>query len=200
GVIANFINIIVYLKLGLKDSISICFFVLSCTDLACVLLHVFANAPTSLSGHFLERWNTDGGKVSFVIAAYYGPFYDISQGITTFIAVQKCWCVALPCFKNTFTRTRTVCIVSCISLALFSLHMPILTTQGLAGMFDPVRNRTIQQLWMLEISGKLYSAVGLISLVFTNTCQMIVIFCLIVLASSLRASSKFRRATKIAST
>ncbi|CAL1539348.1 unnamed protein product [Lymnaea stagnalis] len=191
---------IVYLQVGLNDSISICFFVLSCSDLVVLLLNAMANSSTSLSENFLKRWNTDGGSVTFVIMAYHGPFYDISQGITTFIAVQKCWCVALPFrFKNTFTKKRTVVILSGITLALFSIHMPILTTQGLADVFDPVRNRTVQQLWMLEISGKLYSAVGLISLVFTNTCQMIVIFCLIVLASSLRASSKFRRATKIAS-
>ncbi|CAL1539345.1 unnamed protein product, partial [Lymnaea stagnalis] len=197
----NLINIIVYLKLGLKDSISICFLVLSCTDLVCVLLSLLTSSQLNVLKYVKETLNIDTGSFSFVIRSYYSPFYDISQGITTFIAVQKCWCVALPFrFKNTFTRTRTAIILSGLTLAMFFMHMPILTTQGLAAMFDPVNNRTIQQLWILEISGTLYSAVGLISLVFTNTCQMTVIFCLLVLASKLRASSKFRRATNIAST
>ncbi|CAL1539344.1 unnamed protein product, partial [Lymnaea stagnalis] len=197
----NLINIFVYLKLGLKDSISICFLVLSCTDLVCVLLSLLANYRLNVLKYVEETWDIDSQSLNFVIRAYHGPFYDISQGITTFIAVQKCWCVALPFrFKKTFTRTRTAIILSGIALALFSMHMPIVTTQGLAAMFDPISNRTIQQLWMLEVSGKLYSAVSLISLVFTNTCQFTVMFCLVVLSSRLRASSKFRRATKIAST
>ncbi|CAL1539349.1 unnamed protein product, partial [Lymnaea stagnalis] len=196
----NVINIVVYLKLGLKDSISICFFVLSCTDLVSVMLVVVGNTFTSLSDHFQTRWRTDGASVMWVLMAYYGPFYDISQGITTYIAVQKCWCVALPFrFKNTFTRKRTAVILTGISLALFAMHLPILASQSLAEMFDPVNNKTIIKLWAAENLETIYSAVSLVSLVFTNTCQFTVIFCLIVLASSLRASSKFRNAT-IAST
>ncbi|CAL1539343.1 unnamed protein product, partial [Lymnaea stagnalis] len=197
----NFINIIVYLKLGLNDSISICFFVLSCTDFVCILLMIFSSTATSLALYFVDVWKTDGSYLAFLTISFYGPFYDISQGITTFIAVQKCWCVALPFrFKNTFTRTRTAVILSGITLALFSMHLPILTTQGLEETLDPFKNRTLFKLWIPEISRKMYSAVGMVSLLFTNTCQFTVIFCLVVLASRLRASSKFRRATKIAST
>ncbi|CAL1539335.1 unnamed protein product, partial [Lymnaea stagnalis] len=192
----NLTNIIIYLKLGLKDSISICFFVLSCTDLVCIMILIVSDTVLMLAEMFRERWRVDGEDLCWFTMYYYGAVYDVSQGITTFIAVQKCWCVALPFrFKDTFTTTRTFAILTGICLAIFSIHMPILASQDIVEMVDPVRNRTLFKLWTSGIRAQAYSAVGLISLVFTTTCQVTVVFCLVVLASGLRASSKFRNSS-----
>ncbi|CAL1539342.1 unnamed protein product, partial [Lymnaea stagnalis] len=200
GLIANIINIIIYLKLKLKDSITMCFFVLSCSDLMCVLLLIVEDAAMMFKEILWERYQVDGKGLCWLMAFYYGSFYDISQGITTFIAVQKCWCVALPFrFKNTFTTRRTTVILTAISLMFFTLYIPIFASQGLPGEFDPATNKTLFKLWTSENRGVIFSAVGLVALVFTTTCQFTVIFCVIILASSLRASSKFRTSTTISS-
>ncbi|CAL1539350.1 unnamed protein product, partial [Lymnaea stagnalis] len=189
----NLTNIIVFLRLGLKDSINICFLVLSCTDLVSVLLLTLGDWCKMLPGFFREQWRIDGQSLSWFLAFYYGPFYDVSQGITTFIAVQKSWCVALPFrFKDTFTSTRTSAILTVMCLAIFSIHIPVFASQDLIETLDPGTNGTLVKLWTSAIREKVFSAVGLVSLVFTTTCQMTVIFCLFVLASTLRASSKFR--------
>ncbi|CAL1539339.1 unnamed protein product, partial [Lymnaea stagnalis] len=189
-------NIFVYVKIGLKDCINICFFVLSFTDLASVLMLILDNVSYTFTDAFQELWHTNGQHLTFLVVFYYGAFYDISQGITTFIAVQKCWCVALPFrFKNTFTATRTSVILSGISITILSIHLPILATQGLQETIVPDTNRTLLVLWTAEIRQQIFPVVALISVIFTTTCQFTVIFCLIVLASSLRASSKFRNSS-----
>ncbi|CAL1539341.1 unnamed protein product, partial [Lymnaea stagnalis] len=194
----NLINISVYLKIGLKDSINICFFVLSCADLTCVVMlgvqDVIAIFPESIQ----LVWRTDGLSLNFLVAFYYGAFYDVSQGITTFIAVQKCWCVALPFrFKGTFTTARTAVIVAAVSVAALSMNLPVLSTQGLQEIMLPGANATLLLLWTAESRQQIIPIVGLVSLIYTNTCQFTVIFCLVVLASNLRASSKFRNSSTV---
>ncbi|CAL1539338.1 unnamed protein product, partial [Lymnaea stagnalis] len=192
----NVINIFVYVKIGLKDCISICFFVLSFTDLASVLMLILNNVSYTFTDAFQALWHTNGQHLTFLVTFYYGALYDISQGITTFIAVQKCWCVALPFrFKNTFTPTRTAVILSGISITILSIHLPILTSQGLRETIVPGTNRTLLSLWTAEIRQQIFPVRAVMSVIFTTTCQFTVIFCLIVLASSLRASSKFRNSS-----
>ncbi|CAL1539337.1 unnamed protein product, partial [Lymnaea stagnalis] len=192
----NWTNIIIYLKLRLKDSISICFFVLSCTDLVCVMFLIVSDTALMLAEIFRERWRVDGEDLCWFLMYYYGAVYDVSQGITTFIAVQKCWCVALPFrFKDTFTTTRTSVILTIVCFSILSIRLPIFSTQDMVEMVDPFANRTLFKLWTSGIRAQAYSAVGLISLVFTTTCQVTVVFCLVVLASGLRASSKFRNSS-----
>ncbi|CAL1539340.1 unnamed protein product, partial [Lymnaea stagnalis] len=192
----NVINIFVYVKIGLKDCINICFFVLSFTDLASVLVLILNNVSYMFTDAFEELWNINGKNLTFLITFYYGAIYDISQGITTFIAVQKCWCVALPFrFKNTFSASRTYVILSGISIMILSMHLPILATQGLQETILPDTNRTLLVLWTAEIRQQIFPVIALMSVIFTTTCQFTVIFCLIVLASTLRASSKFRNSS-----
>ncbi|CAL1539353.1 unnamed protein product, partial [Lymnaea stagnalis] len=192
----NVFNIIIFLKIGLKDSISVCFFAISGADLICVMFLISAECSLLLSKFMFQLWRVEGDTLSLLIMFYYGPVYDISQGITTFLAVQKCWCVASPFrFKKTFTKTRTAFAVAGICMVSVLLCVPIFASQGLQEAFDPVRNTTVFKLTTSRNRAQIMSARSTTSLVTTTTCQATVSACLVILASSLRASSKFRNAT-----
>ncbi|CAL1535219.1 unnamed protein product, partial [Lymnaea stagnalis] len=193
GCITNAINIAVFVRHGLRDSISISFFALSISDLVASLLLV----PQSFLLLFSESLPTtsyvDGMSITLLLAYYYAFFYDVSQIDTTFIAVLRCWCVALPFrFKDTFTRGKTTAMISVLSLACLSLHMPQLCTQGLRGNKDPVHNLTRLIYWTSSNRDVIYSVRNTSGLVLTTLCQIVVCFCLVVLASNLRASLQFR--------
>ncbi|CAL1539354.1 unnamed protein product, partial [Lymnaea stagnalis] len=192
----NVFNIIIFLKIGLKDSISVCFFAISGADLICVMFLISAECSLLLSKFMFQLWRVEGDTLSLLIMFYYGPVYDISQGITTFLALQKCWCVASPFrFKNIFTKTRTAFAVAGICMVGFSLCVPIFASQGLQETFDPASNATVFKLTTSQNRAHVMSFRSTMALVTTTTCQATVSVCLVILASSLRASSKFRNAT-----
>ncbi|CAL1539333.1 unnamed protein product, partial [Lymnaea stagnalis] len=194
GLVTNVINIAVFLRLGLRDGLSICFFLLSLIDLLCVMLMIPTDCFYLFSAYLPVSWRTDGASLNLIIGYYYAFAYDISQAVTTYIAVQKCCCVALPFrFKHTFTRSRTVVVVSALSVICFALYLPLLTSQGLHEADDPFRNTSVLVFWTAPNWSQVYSARSTIALVLTTVCQVTVAVCLVVLASSLRASSNFRK-------
>ncbi|CAL1539355.1 unnamed protein product, partial [Lymnaea stagnalis] len=189
----NCLNIIVYLRLGLRDSISVCFFLLSCSDLICVTFMIPADYLYLFTTLLPTSWRVDGYTISLLIVYYYAPFYDVSQAITTFIAVQRCWCVALPLrFRRTFTRSRTVVATSLTCVACLALYAPVYASIGLQGAGGLDKNETFFIFWTSPDWTRVFSARCTTALVLTTVCQVTVLVCLAVLTSSLRASSNFR--------
>ncbi|CAL1539346.1 unnamed protein product, partial [Lymnaea stagnalis] len=197
GFVANLINIFVYFKIRPKDCINICFFVLSCADLASVLMLILGEIFHVFTNNFEKLWDIEDKDLSFLFVFYHGSFY-ISQGITTFTAVQKGWSVALPFrSRNPFIASITYGILSGISIAIFSLHVPIRSRPDLQESMSADTSRPLLLVWTAEIRQQLFPGVRLVSLLFTSTCQVIVIFCLIVLASRLRASTNLMDSSAI---
>ncbi|KAH9491724.1 hypothetical protein Btru_030016 [Bulinus truncatus] len=200
GCVSSLTNVFVFLRLGLKDSILLCFFILSCVDLAGLVLMIpssfFIVFPESVPG----SWRVRGDTLGLMLVYYYTLFYDVSQVITTFTAVQKCCCVALPLrFKNTFTRFRTFVVVCLLTSACTVMYLPMLATQSLMETYDSIRNKTVLTFWISPIRFQVTAARGVCSVVLTTACQLTTVICLIVLASSLRKSSAFRSSAMLPS-
>ncbi|CAL1539330.1 unnamed protein product, partial [Lymnaea stagnalis] len=195
----NLTSFVVYLRLRLKDSMSVCFFLLSCSDLVSVSLMLPADFLFLFSTSLPQSWRVDGESLTTLLMFYYPLFYDISQLITTFIAVQRCWCVALPFrFKSTFTRRRVAEIVLALVFLCVCQYVPVMASQGLQETRDPARNTTVFVFWTSNVRGTVMSARGTTALVITTTCQSLVTACLAILASTLRASANFRRTVAMA--
>ncbi|CAL1546624.1 unnamed protein product, partial [Lymnaea stagnalis] len=197
GLATNVISIITYIRLGLRDSISVCFFLLSCSDLAglaCVVpVNILANIPLDTP---IRQWGLDSVSLTYLIIVYYLIFFDTSQLITTFIAVQRCCCVALPfTFKNTFTRPRAFAVVIVLNAYCVASYLPINVSQGLAPKFDVPRNRTVWTMWVSSRRQDFIFLQDYLSGVFlTTSCQVAIVFALCVLAYNLKQASSFRRA------
>ncbi|CAL1539331.1 unnamed protein product, partial [Lymnaea stagnalis] len=190
----NLVTVSVFARMGLKDSISLSFFLLSCSDLVCVLFMIPADCFVLFSKSVPQSWRVDGETLATLLMFYYPMFFDVSQLITTLVAVQRCWCVALPLgFKGTFTRRKTTGLVLGIVIVSIGQYVPVLVSQGLREGQDVSKNRTVLIFWTSEIRSQVYYGRGLFALVMTTTCQLTVIACLVILAASLRASAKFRK-------
>ncbi|CAL1546623.1 unnamed protein product, partial [Lymnaea stagnalis] len=196
GVATNTASIVIFLRLGVKDSISVCFFLLSCSDLGGLLFVVPAIVFSSYVPTYpAESWWVDTSSVGLILIFYYLILFDTSQLITTFIAVQRCCCVVMPfTFKNTFTRSRALVTAAFIFAYCVATYTPLLAHQGLRPVFDAATNSTVLTFWASEDRQGYMSLVDKMSgMCLTTICQATIILCLLILAGSLRTSSRFRK-------
>ncbi|XP_059162626.1 uncharacterized protein LOC131946013 [Physella acuta] len=135
GLVSNVINIRVFLRLGLNNSMAVGVFSLSLTDLlitclqlgvsSCFLAHYLCPASP------LDLWNLG----TFTIGWLRYACYYISCWVTTMVAVERCFCVVSPFkVKAMFTRARCVFVVMVIYIAHIGLVLPVYVIQRLDWM------------------------------------------------------------------
>ena len=136
GLVSNTINVVVFLKGGVKDSVTTLLLTLSISDTFFLILLI----PS------VVVWNNLTSTTMQVHLMCYWPamtFYDYSSYISVFLGVTRCACVVKPLhFKSVFTKSRTViavCILFCVDVLL---HIPVLSISRLGWRKDPVTNNS----------------------------------------------------------
>ncbi|CAL1544321.1 unnamed protein product [Lymnaea stagnalis] len=200
GVLSNLANATVFLLLGLRDSFGITFFVLTLADLAYavlflthILLRLVAHVGLSSSAPLVP--------VAYLMSQYASTLFDISVVLTVLLAVQKCCCVSMPLkFKNVFTTSRTLFMISCISVLIVATNLPILSTQGLVTKNDYITNSSSEALWFSKdrpVVTAIHEVGNRIVLPIASVC--VVCSCLFVLIPNLKRSMNFRSSFKLTS-
>ncbi|XP_005096769.1 uncharacterized protein LOC101854320 [Aplysia californica] len=188
---------IVFIKIGLEDGITVAFFALAISDLLFVGIYFVICALALLHNVLKLRGYVRFNSLGFLLIWYSSAFFDASMLITVFLAVQKCACVAIPLlFKNVFTRSRCVVVVVVIYVGTFTWYMPLLSQQGMKERFDRRTNTTALMykapphfLLMLQ----LFKSVS--RTVLPGICLSLIIISVIVLTIKLKQASKFRQAS-----
>ncbi|XP_059157405.1 rhodopsin-like [Physella acuta] len=203
GVLSNSVNVLVFIRLGLKDSMSVGLWALSFTDLvvtacqlaACVcylIAYVYPNTPIS-------PWSIG----SFVLGSVRYVGYFISCWITTIIALERCYCVVAPFrVKLVFTKSRCVASITFIYIIHVGIVIPLF-------IYDPME-------WVLYTTGEKDANSSLIyfmqfqwtytqlgaqwdtivniveGVVLSCISQVLILFCTFWMVFSLKTSSKIR--------
>lgn len=148
GVINNIINMIVFYRLGLKDSMSVCLFTLSFTDFVVTFLGLTGTACFVWDTFFPD---TAIDPVSFEFVTW-GWVRDIAQlisgWITTVLSIERCFCVVFPFkVKQIFTRTRCIIVMVIVYVVHIAVHIPVFTSQwlGWTTIHMVVNNETIRR-------------------------------------------------------
>ncbi|CAG5114809.1 unnamed protein product [Candidula unifasciata] len=194
GMSANIINMVVYITIGIGDTVSVSFFALSLVHFGCIFFYFAGRVFIVLKKIFNIESYIDLGAVFYLVAFYNCLFKDVADGIIVFIAVQKCCCVAIPFhFKNTFTYARSVSAIVIIFLAALAYYLPTFTGQWLGPVVDSLTNTTRlvytyhpRILTLIRIS-KVFN--GLILPVLSHS---LVILCSVVLSIKLKRAVTFR--------
>ncbi|CAG5117951.1 unnamed protein product, partial [Candidula unifasciata] len=120
GIVTNIINMIIFVKLGLKDSMSVGLFSLSLTDVLVTGVQL-ASCLCFVTGFVCMNIGIDrylGWAISFV--------YEISCWITAMISIERCYCVVSPfTVKQVFTRFRCVAATVTIYILYIGMHVPV---------------------------------------------------------------------------
>ena len=142
GLLSNVTNIVVFLKVGVKDSVSTLLLTLSFSDFA--FLGVFS--PTIIRNSFSRFGTYQIHSLSVINFIFFWPaftFYGYSAYISVFLGVTRCACVAMPLqFKSVFTVKRTVAALLVLFCSDVLLHLPMLTAYRLGWVRDPSTNKS----------------------------------------------------------
>ncbi|CAG5124027.1 unnamed protein product [Candidula unifasciata] len=202
GIISNFINIKTFVAMGLNDGITVSFLALSIFDFAylvfsfCLGISSAFRAVESLSS---KRFDVEPYGVSVFVANVLIMVAVTNVLTTTFLAVARCMCVAKPLhFKNYFTVKRTVYFMSGFAIFAVTVYMPLLANMGMLTRFDNKTKISRPSLWVSKYKEPIKNVLFvIIDTVLPVSSQIIVLMCILVMASSLRASAMFRQASGI---
>lgn len=143
GLGTNTTNIVVFLQIGLKDSITVSFFGLAFAELGFVFFTFIYQLFESLDSITMLKPEVDYRSLAYILNLCAFFFVDMSVLITVYTSLQKCACVALPfLIKNIFTPTRSSCILYIMYLIMLIYYLPLLISSGLIQKFDEQLNRT----------------------------------------------------------
>ncbi|GFR81471.1 chemosensory receptor C [Elysia marginata] len=196
GVISNAINILVFVKMKLKDNVSITLLFLSISD----LMYVLMRSPETVL-LLLEETNPHLrppphiGVLMLGLSFIYSSFYDYSMFVSLFLAIARCACVARPLrFKSTFNKSRTLVILGVLFFAAMGLLCISCAALGVTWAVDPNTNSTYILFWVRDTR-----LVKISDILNRNVLALLTyitaITCVVILASKLQAASKFRQSS-----
>uniref|UniRef100_A0A2C9L3U1 G-protein coupled receptors family 1 profile domain-containing protein n=1 Tax=Biomphalaria glabrata TaxID=6526 RepID=A0A2C9L3U1_BIOGL len=209
GVMSNIVNVVIFVKLGLKDSMSIGLLTLSLTDLAVTALQLASSLSYMVKLIYesspLDPWLFGGYFFSW--SRYVA--YLISCWITTVISVERCFCVVYPfTVRQMFTRSRCVAVLLAICVTHVGVHLPVFIYAKLEWVEQSPPQFVGNDTWvsgrcvftvifnkdsaMWEILSDMIAGISL-----SVISQLILIICTVWMIYSLKASSKIRQQSEI---
>ncbi|GFO24601.1 chemosensory receptor c [Plakobranchus ocellatus] len=139
------INIIVFLKIGIKDNVTTLLVSLSTSDIMFLAL-ITPSACSYIIIYFIPdwQWTIHRGLMEELLYWPAFTFYDFSSYISVWLGVTRCACVAMPLqFKSVFTKARSVKTALILFILAVSLRMPVLTMFRLEWMTDSHTNSSL---------------------------------------------------------
>ncbi|RUS78453.1 hypothetical protein EGW08_013776 [Elysia chlorotica] len=196
GFMSNITNIIVFLKIGVKDNVSTLLFSLSISDLTYLILITPKMCGLFIVAHAADYpWPFD--QYLLYILPYWPAVtvYDISSFISVSLGVLRCACVAMPLkFKLVFTKSRTIKWILFLVVLAVALRIPVLMIFKVSFRTDPVTNVSVAYLaaiptfkTMLQINDTINRG----GVIYVN--YIIMVACIFILSSKLFKASKIRQ-------
>ena len=127
GIVSNIINILVYKRIGFKESITVSLFALAVSDLGITSLQVYV----SLCQNPNFRRSSDLGMFLYELSQLAGGIQRtnlvrVSIWITVLTIVERCVCITLPMkVKQIFTPMRSVVMVVTCAILIFLSSLPM---------------------------------------------------------------------------
>ncbi|KAI8798559.1 platelet-activating factor receptor [Biomphalaria glabrata] len=194
GVIANFINIIVFVKMGPRDSVNISLLGLSISDF-CFLLLTFL-----LSISYYPFWEDADLKFSVydlkVLTVAWPQFYfrRVSNWITAFIMLDRCICIALPLKVKDIITPRLAKSILVLIFGIMALTVsPPYFSASYQTCWSSKTNRTTIVLVYRDNSSTMEAISSAISVVFTIVTFIWAAVCTCILVVSLRTKGRLRK-------
>ncbi|CAG5129772.1 unnamed protein product [Candidula unifasciata] len=195
GIITNILNIVVYLKQGIKDSATVQFLSLSTSDCLFSVLVFMSSLGVLVSR--IETFRTILDPVSFTysIVPVREKAYSVSISIIVLMSLERCFCVAYPfTVKLIFTKSRSILIIICIAAIFVASLIPEYLTKGLAWTYDKRSNRSRLTYWSSTAASDVLKN-SILAGVLPVVSGVGTTFCTLYMISAIKASNKFRQST-----
>lgn len=190
GICANVINIVIFYKRGLNNTVNISLFGIAISDLASLITAEWLNICLN---PLVE--NSDipmvTAEIQYLTAGWpHVCFTRITCCITVYVTAERCLCISVPLkVKRIFTPWRTKIAICSIYLLMFLCLVPEYATAYFDWAYYQPRNRTLLRLLfthnresVLGLVFVLNSTLGLLSFLAVTLCTAILVWKLKVMA------------------
>ncbi|GFO39466.1 chemosensory receptor c [Plakobranchus ocellatus] len=185
AVVLNLTNTVVFLSLGLMDSSTVCFFSLSLSDfftglfmIGFVVIDIVQNLA-----------QMDLFAFEYFLIHFFVTSTETSAAITTYIALQRALCVALPFYtRHAFTRRKSALLISAVFVLHFASNMAWASTSRITLEENNATNSTRYVLSVGEIREKATNYIIILKACVMFLEQIVMIICIVVLVIGLRTS------------
>ncbi|GFS19503.1 chemosensory receptor A [Elysia marginata] len=191
GFCSNFINVVIFIKIGLSDGVSQNFFILSVSDGLSSII-AFVNSVVYILQHTI--FNGVERVELFIQTIYWACFYavtfpqNVSIVTTVVIAVVRCCCVAMPFrVRYLLTASRQLAAILVSSGTAVAVLLFVFTPTKTVYVKNPQTNR----LYAVFV-GYRWGVYTVFTAITLYSSFIIVIVCVIILSVSLNRSMKFR--------
>ncbi|GFN74229.1 chemosensory receptor c [Plakobranchus ocellatus] len=136
----NAVNVFIFCKIGVTDSITVCFLHLAVCDF-CTMVAQSVGAYFTLFFILNVPGSENFSTYTFATATTYSLFLDVASATITYIALQRGLCVAWPFLaRHAFTRNRSLLVLITITVILVGSGMPRAVNYRFTEIPDPTSN------------------------------------------------------------
>ena len=200
SVVANSINVAMFITMGLSDGMSCLFLALSVSDLLNCSLMLGERISGALQVFGKQEPYVNLLALSFIFSRNANTWHIVSTLLTVFAAINKCACVTFPLtFRFFFTRRRSIFVIVAIKASVVISYSPLFYIDRLGPYFDGRLNRT--RIGYQTRSRKLYRETAdyylfahFTCLQFTALC--VTIMCVVVMTFKLKEAARMRQNMK----
>ncbi|XP_059152877.1 uncharacterized protein LOC131938748 [Physella acuta] len=194
GIVTNVINIMVFKRHGLQDSVTILLFGLSVLDLVSVLITLWSSVCYGLELLDPPYLTFDPFSLYVMTAAL--PRVVVSRltcWMTAIISVQRCLSVVLPFrSRQIITARSSVATVATVTLAVAFSYLWMFTVREIQVKVDQTTNVT-KLFYVYVTKGKIDEIVNVaLFLVLPFANFILILMCTVVMITSLKRATKWR--------
>ncbi|GFN74253.1 retrovirus-related pol polyprotein from transposon [Plakobranchus ocellatus] len=196
----NAINVFIFCKIGVTDSITVCFLHLALCDF-CAMISLSIYTTFTL----FFALGVPGSKYmptqAFAIAVVFSICLDIGAATTTYIALQRGLCVAWPFLtRHAFTRNRSLIVLTSTTVMFLVCGMPRALTFRFVEIPDPTFNSSqILIIEFFEIYNDIYTFYLIfVKVMFGFTQYAIMSVCAVAIAIGMRSSMRLKSTSSTA--
>ncbi|CAG5134072.1 unnamed protein product [Candidula unifasciata] len=142
GLIVNVLNIIVFVRQGLQNSVTISLLGLSVSDFGSLFVNFFANLCWAPSIPMMDLPFYPLQLIYFLVWTHV-VFTRVTTGITAWITFERCLCIVVPLkIKSIITPRRTVTFIGVLYVIMFASAIPVIYSTRTVWIFDSRRNKS----------------------------------------------------------
>ncbi|KAH9505637.1 hypothetical protein Btru_056112 [Bulinus truncatus] len=194
GIAANVVNIRVFRRLGYKDGVNVTLTALSVSDIGALTtaqLVILFHTP------IIEATDLVIYKVHLEILLSYVHEYFVKVGsvVTTFAAIERCFCVVLPLTVKRKMTPKVAVIVNVVIFVILTMYLfPQLYVRYFDWKFIPQLNKTVLYTFYRGNREAVLSVSYFITDMFLPySIFLVLLLCSVVIFVKLKATSKWRQ-------
>ncbi|CAG5134067.1 unnamed protein product, partial [Candidula unifasciata] len=192
GLIVNLLNIVVFVRQGLHDSVNISLLGLSVSDFGSLFVHFFANLcwTPDIMRMDLPFYPT---HLMYILIYTHVVFSRATTGITAWITFERCLCVVTPLkIKSIVTPRRTLTFIIVFYILMFLSVIPVFYTTKVVWLFDSRRNKSILGVARITHNAYVEKVAFWINNVLPTAFFIFISVCTSILTKALRENSKWK--------